>query len=319
MKILLGLLLSMTFIFANESLNSLYENVILKDSKQTIIDIKKLTNSIKSDNIETAKKDFVALIKSWKSVEAFYILGDLDDDFLDTPRYLDMYHQGNEDIKAQLDLIIKSDEDLKIALYKNSHKTINALEYILYKKDLKNKRVKDIALIITKKMQENFQDILDGYIKVKKSFVEDEPKANYVTVNSLIENSYKLNEWRIGNSAGLSKKYLGKADNRRAEYYISKNSITAIEAIIDTHLRILDTQKYKNYGTLARSYGANKAIDDAIAHLKDAKRYASQIKNDNFAEATNLYNSLKKLFYIYNITLIEKLQVTSKILDADGD
>jgi len=319
MKILLGLLLSITFVFANESLNSLYENIILKDSKQTLVDIKKLTADIKNDNFDKVKKDFVALVKSWKSVEAFYILGDLDDNYLDTPRYLDMYHQGNEDIKAQLDLILKSDEDLKVALYKNSHKTINALEYILFTKDLKMKRTKEIALIITKKIQQNLQEIQDGYLKVKSILIEDEKLANYVIVNSLIENSYKLKEWRIGDTAGLSKKYLGKPDNRRAEYYLSQNSIIAIKAIIDAHLRILDKQEYENYGSLARTYGASDAIDEAVKHLKDAKFYALKIKNDDFNKSKDMYESLKKLYFIYYITLIDKLQVTSKILDADGD
>lgn len=319
MKILFGLILSLTFVFANESLNSLYDNVILKDSKQTLVDIKKLTDSIKNDNINEAKKGFSKLVKSWKSVEAFYILGDLDEDYLDTPRYLDMYHQGNEDIKAQLDLILKSDEALKLALFKNSHKTINALEYILFTKDLKIKRTKNVALKITKKMQQYFQEIFDGYVKNKEKFIKDEKLANYVIVNSLIENSYKLKEWRIGDTAGLSKKYLNKANNKRAEFFISKNSIPAIVAIIDTHLKVLDKQNFKNYGSLAKSYGASTSIDEAISHLKDAKNYALKKQNDDLSNSSNLYASLKKLYYIYYINLIEKLQVTSKILDADGD
>ncbi len=319
MKILVGLILSITFMLANESMNSLYDNVILKDSRQTLADIKQLTKDVQDDNFGKIEQDFVALVKSWKSVEAFYILGDLDDDYLDTPRYLDMYHQGNEDIKTQLDLILKSDEDIKVALYKNSHKTINALEYLLYTKDLHNKRVKDTVLIITKKMQQNFQDIHDGYIKVKSDFMKDEKKENFVIVNSLGENSYKIKEWRVGNPAGLSKKYRGKPDNRRGEYFQSKNSITAIKAIIDTHLRILDKQEYKNYGTLAKSYGVQDSIDGAISNLKDARKYASQIQNDDFSDAKKLYDSLAKVHYIYNITLIDRLRVTSKILDADGD
>ncbi len=319
MKILLGLLLSLSFVFANEKLNSLYDNVILKNSKQTIVDIQNLTNIIKSGENEKAKDYFTPLVQSWKSVEAFYILGDLNYDYIDIPRFIDKYRQGNEDIKVQLDLVIASDEELKTALFKNSHKTINALEYILFTQDLNDERVKNIALIITKTMKRNLQEILNGYIEVRESFVSDKVKANFAIVNSLIESSFKLKEWRIGDSIGLSKKARGKPDNRRAEYYISKHSTIAIEAIIDTHLDILDKREFKNFGSLAEVYKMEDEIARAVNYLNSAKKYASKIENDDFSSAKNLHNSVKNLHFVYYISLIEKLNVTSKILDADGD
>ena len=107
-KILVGFVLLFNTLYANESLNSIYENVILKNSKNSIIEIQKLEKDIQLNKYSDAKKEFSSFIKSWKSVESFYILGDLDDSYLDTPRYLDMFHQANEDITKQLDLIISS-------------------------------------------------------------------------------------------------------------------------------------------------------------------------------------------------------------------
>lgn len=319
MRVVLVILLMFNILVANEYLNSIYDNIVLKNSKNAIESIKKLKQDIKTNNIKSAKKEFSNMVRTWKSVEAFYILGDLNEDYLDTPRYLDTFHHGNEDIKEQLDLIIKDSEDLSISLYKNSHKTINALEYILFTKDLKNNRVKDIALIITSKMLENLSEIYNAYKQARKDFVLDEKKANAIMLNSLIENSYKLKEWRIGDAAGFSRKYRNKPDNNRAEYSISKNSANAIEAILDTHYTILADQSFKNYGSLIKSYDIKNELDDAIKYLKQSKQNLKFILNDDFSKAKPLFNSTKKLHATYYISLIGKLKVTAKVLDADGD
>ena len=305
-KALVGLFLLSTILFGNENLLSIYDNILIK-------------NNINKEDKKEIIKSFGDFVKSWKSVEGFYILGDLDDNYLDTPRYIDTFHQGNEDIKKQLDLIIEEKEDLSISLYKNSHKTINALEYILFTKDLKNERVKNIALIITSNLEEKLTEILNGYMETKQKFLKDEVTANAIMLNSLIENSYKMKEWRIGDPSGLSRKFKGKASNERAEYYLSKNSIVAIKSILSTHLKLLGMQKFKNFGSMIRSYSVNEELDDAIKYLKNSLKNTEMIKNDNFADADELYKSLKKLHSTYYISLIGKLKVTAKILDADGD
>lgn len=318
-RFILGCVLFSTTLFANENLLSIYENILLKNSKQTIVDIQAIEKNIENEEQLKLKQSFRNLVKSWKSVEAFYILGDLDDSYLDTPRYIDMFHQGNEDITAQLDLIIKGKDDLSISLYKNSHKTINALEYILFTKDLSNQRVKDIALIIAKTLESNFQEIYDGYVATKDSFIKDEVTANAMMLNSLIENSYKIKEWRVGDAAGLSRKFKEKPSNERAEYSLSKNSIVAIESILQTHLMVLDTQKYKNFGSMIASYDVHEELEDAIKYLHTSVKYAKKIKNDDFSESKKLYRSLRKLHATYYISLIGELKITAKILDADGD
>lgn len=312
MKIILVLGVFVGSLFANGYLESIYENIALKSTKDAIKSVKVLQKNVKKEN-------FTNVVKSWKRVEAFYILADLNDDYIDIPRYIDIFHHGNEDIKIQLDKIVADKEDLSISLYKNSHKGINALEYILFTKDLNNKRVKDIIQIITSNMIINLEDIYNGYVESKDEFLKDMRKANAIMLNSLIENSYKLKEWRIGDAAGLSRKYKGKPDNRRAEYFISKNSKVAIESIIDTHLDVLDEREFKNYGSLIKSYGVTDEINDAIKYLKDSKNNLSLVQNDDFSKAKPLFKSAKKLHITYYITLIGKLKVTAKVLDADGD
>jgi hypothetical protein len=307
------------FLFANEYLESIYDNVVLKNSKEAIKSVEKLSNDIKNDNFKNVKKEFSEVVRTWKSVESFYLLGDLNDEYLDTPRYLDTFHHGNEDIKVQLDRIIADSEDLSISLYKNSHKTINALEYILFTKDLKIKRVKNISLAILSKMGENLKDIYSGYEKARADFIKDEQVANAIMLNSLIENSYKLKEWRIGDASGLSRKYKGKPDNKRAEYALSKNSQLAIKSILDTHLSILGKSEFKNYGDLIKSYDINDELNDAIKYLDGSLKKLNLIDGDDFSKAKPLYKQTKKLHATYYITLIGKLKVTAKVLDADGD
>ena len=319
MRWILSVVFLINTLFANENLSSLYENVILKNSKQTIVDVQTLQKHIQEDNIGLIENDFKNIVKSWKSVEAFYILGDLDDNFLDTPRYIDTFHQGNEDIKAQLDLIITSNEDLKISLYKNSHKTINALEYILFTKNLHNQKIKDITLVILQSIENNFTEIYNGYLKYQEKFIQDELRANAIILNSLSENSYKLTEWRVGDIAGFTKKYENKPDNSRSEYYLSKNTLLAIQSILQTHKTILDNQNFKNFGDVLKSYGATKVLEETTLYLNNALQSANKIQNDDLTQSQELYENLKKLHIAYYISLIDELKVTAKILDADGD
>lgn len=319
MKLVLTVFLFVNVLFANESLQSIYSNIILNNSKNAVLLAKDMRKNIEAIDIKSTKGVFAKLVVAWKKVEAFYILGDLNRDYLDTPRYIDIFHHGNEDIKKQLDLILSKKDELKYALYKNSHKSINALEYILFEKNLEQTRVRESALLVIAHIQKKLEEIHEGYIKEEKTFLKDEVTANAMMLHTLIENSYKLKEWRVGDPAGLSRKFKGKPNNERAEYYISQNSLLAIQAIIATHQVVLDKQNYKNFGTMIDSYGAKEELSSAHKYLSQALAQSKTIKNDNFLEAKPLFKSLKKLHATYYITLISKLKITAKILDADGD
>ena len=80
-----------------EILNTLYEKVIIKDINRALKDIKSLKQAVTKKDIKKSKEDFAKLVNSWKSVETFYLLGDISEDFIDTPRYIDIFNNGNED------------------------------------------------------------------------------------------------------------------------------------------------------------------------------------------------------------------------------
>ena len=67
-----------------EVVETLYEKVILKDIEIAINDATKLKKELENKNTQKVKEKFSELVGSWKSVESFYILGDLDEEYIDT-------------------------------------------------------------------------------------------------------------------------------------------------------------------------------------------------------------------------------------------
>lgn len=302
-----------------EVLNNLYEKVVLANSNQSLTDIDNLYDSIKKGDVKKSKEQFTQLVKSWKRVEAFYILGDLNEDYIDTPRYIDIFHNANEDITKQLDRAIKSRDEVRVVLFKNSLKSINALEYILSEKDIKNSRIKDIALTIVSKLKTLLSEINDEYKLQKENFLNDLKKANSITINDIIQSSYKLKEWRIGEVIGATKKYEGKPDNRRAEYYISKNSAAAIEAVLNTYKDIFDNKEYKDYGDYLLEITDGTQINDLRESITKALELVKEIKNDDFSKTQELYEEVGNIHVILFLEIVEELSINAKIIEADGD
>lgn len=298
-------------------IKSAYDNVVLKDSKKSLEDVDVVIEAI--TNKKGEKEAFSKLVKSWKSVETFYILADINEDFIDTPRYIDIFHNGNEDITKQLDRAIKSSDSVEIDLFKNSLKSINALEYILFTKDIKNKRVNEIALKIAKTIKSHLKDIHSEYMKVEEEFLKNLKKANAVIINAIIQNSYKLKEWRIGDVAGLTKKYENKPSVKRAEYYISKNSALAIQAVLETYKKVLDDPRYEDFGDYLLKITSGEDMKRLRLSLNKALELVKEIKNDDLTKANELYKEVNIIHVILFVEMIEELSINAKILDADGD
>lgn len=302
-----------------EVLNLVYENVVLKDIQKAIDDANNIEKSLEKKDENEIKKNFSKLVSSWKSVEAFYILGDLNEDFIDIPRLIDIFHNSNEDIKEQLDRAILSSDEPKIALFKNSLKSINALEYVIFEKDIKDKRVNELALEISRKISSHLNDIQEEYKVQKENFIKSVKKSNAIVINSIIQTTYKLKEWRVGDVMGLTKKYEEKPDNKRAEYFISKNSANAIKSILLTIKSLLADEKRYDFGDYLVNMTNGKQMKSLRNSLQEAINKVSKIKNDNFLESQELYEDINKVHVILFVEMIEELSINAKILDADGD
>ena len=297
----------------------IYTNVVLKNAKDALSNIELLSDLILAKEQNKAKEHFTDFVSAWKKVQAFYILGDLDEEYLDTPRFIDIFHQGNEDIKSQLDLILASEDKVSDIIYKNSHKSINALEYLLFKKDITDKRVNEALLLATSAIKNHLEDIHNGYQAKEKEFYDDDKKANAMIINALIESTYKLKEWRVADVAGYSKKYKNNPDITRGEYYISKNSKTALLAILSTYKAVMDSTKYKDFGDYFKEVVKIEEVDMVVKNINKSIELTKKIKNDDLRDTKKLYKSLKKVHIGFYIYLIDALKMNAKILDADGD
>jgi len=144
---------------------------------------------------------------------------------------------------------------------------------------------------------------------------------NAIIMNALIESSYKLKEWRVGDPAGLSRKYKNNPKNSRSEYPVSKLSYKAIEAILLTHQAMMGEQKFVNFSDVVHTAGADKALSGIRSNIKNALHdlHAAPVYDFKSKEIKNLYKELTALHNAYFISLIGTLKITSKILDSDGD
>jgi len=311
-KILLTSLVTASMMFGQTSLESILKNVSIPDVNETIKSAKTLQQDINS-------KNYTELLKSWKKVEALYFAGNLNEDYLDTPRYVDVFHNLKENLNEQMQRAIDSKDEPKIALFKNSFKTVNALEYVLFNDEKITPREKALTVEILNTMISNLEDIKAVYKEYLAGERKSEKWENAMIINTLIASTYRLKEWRIGDASGYSTKYKGSIDNRRAEYFLSKNSFEAIKAILDAHNEVIGNQKYYNFATMAKESGAGEQVKEAQDAIAKTYEELAKLEKDDFTNAKDLFKAARTFHNAYFLSLIEELSVTAKILDADGD
>ena len=311
-RVLFLVLLFSTMVFANERiLVNIIKNESIPNVENAISDAKILQKDVNAQN-------FTNFLKSWKKVEALYFAGDIDENYADIPRYIDVYNNLKEDLNAQMKKAIESKDEPKVALFKNSFKTINALEYVLFKDADISKREKDLSVVILDSIIANLQNVNKVY-KNYLSKSKDEKWENALIINTLISSSYRLKEWRIGNASGNASKFKNDPKNERAEYFLSQNSFSAIDAILQAHREVVEKHPYYDFATFALDKGAAIQLLEVIDKLKQMQEELKTLPKDDFTKANNLFNLAKELHNAYYVSLIGQLSITGKILDADGD
>lgn len=312
-RVLCLVLLFSSIVFANERiLVNIIKNVSIPNVQETIDNAKILQKDVNGDN-------FTNFLKSWKKVEAFYIAGDLDEDYSDTPRYIDVFNNLKEDLNSQMQRVIESKDEPKTALFKNSFKTINALEYVIFNDNEITKREKELSIVILNSMISHLEEIKTVYETYLLKPTKDEKWENALVINTLIASSYRLKEWRIGNASGNSSKFKNDVKNERAEYFLSQNSFNAIDAILEAHNQIVKKNKYYDFAAFVMDKGAAVQLLVVIDKIKEMQDELKVLPKDDFTKANKLFNSAKDLHNAYYVSLIEQLSITGKILDADGD
>ncbi|RXJ60581.1 imelysin family protein [Candidatus Marinarcus aquaticus] len=314
-------LLFVCSLFAQDAKQNILNKVLINDTQVTIDVTKKFITDLDDKSEEVLKKDFQELIYNWKKVEAVYVAGDLDSDYLDSPRYIDVYHNLKENLHEQMQRVRESNDSLAVSMFKNSFKTINALEYILYSNEKITTKDRAISKMILQNIQSHLEDILEVYTTKNRQFLEDETFTNAAVMNALVGSAYKLKEWRVADVLGATLKYKDNPNNNRAEYYLSKNSVLALKAILKTHQAILDAPEYFDFGDLYIKDLTHDEVQITRQIIKDALDALEKIPNDDLTskEAKEFYVIANNLYNNYFMSLIQELKITSKILDADGD
>lgn len=316
------------------ALETIRANVIIAEANATVAAAaamhsaaEALTQTRDAQRLAEAQAAFVTLMTAWKKTEAVYIAGALDSAMIDLPGEVDYFHVGNEDYRVQLDTIFESNGTLEIQLFRNSNKSINALEYTLFGSDHNataqlarmTPRRAAASVIMAEALQEKMQSIADFYAADER-LVGDGVDSVEALLNQLIDSAYGLKEWRVGDPAGLTVSYLDQPDTSLLEYVDSHRSLDAIRAILEAHAAVMEE------GMLSISALGNASVEglevqadivDALAAVDafDAS-LAEQLESD---ETAALYAALKTLFDDYYVSLINALQLTTEILDADGD
>lgn len=293
-----------------------------KSFEKRVKDFKKeleiFENNITAQKLQNIQNDFKSLVLSWKRVEATYIAGDYNTTMIDAPLLIDHFHTGNEDIGEQLDRALRISGDLEGLLFKNSSKGITALEYLVFTDSNITKRRVKASIIASSHIIKYASSIREFYEK-NREFTADTKRASASLINALIDSSYKLKEWRVGDGAGFTVKYKNQVDATRLEYFKSRQSLEAIKTILKTHQ---DAMRY--FSIFASSNGASKEVLEIDKSLQNAltiaNSYTTPLEDAVSEDKTyELYLALQTLHNGYYLSLISALNITSKILEADGD
>lgn len=312
----------------------IYHFVLINNSAKSAQQCSEFANTLKhSPDKATLQQSFSDLVQAWKAVETTYMLGSVAVETIDYPQLIDVFHRGNEKLEKALERALAGDNAPEKALYKNSYKSINALEYLLFGVEQPSARRQQLLTTITDNLCNKLELIAQAYVdNADKALSHGEngkggqyDKTTAYLLNSLVESAYKTREWRVGDAAGLSRKYQGNPDPRRQEYYLSGASLPAIEAILKTHERMIGDEFQPNFATYARENGAHEALEQAQQALMQAQNALTQIqqapKAMQFEPKTMrpLFDALDSLQTAYYKHLLKSLDVVAKILDADGD
>lgn len=310
-----------------QALASMYDNVIIKNADNAVQQCtdwqQTLLQAREGERSEQFNQSFAKLVMAWKAVEATYIAGELDQDAIDYPRYLDIFKVGNESIIVQMDKVLKSHSAPQTALYKHSYKTLNALEAVLYSDNQLTERKLALAQEISTHICERFNDIAKVYQQQRSAFLSAKDTALSMLANVLANQTLSLKDWRIGDVAGLTKKYENQPDVRRSEYYLSYLTLDAIKTILQTQNQLIGKQDYPNFAQIADIYGAQKPLNEARLQLTSALTEVEELMSEkqdiSQQNSRKLYQSVGKLQLIYYNDLIKALPVMAKILEADSD
>ena len=312
----------------SKTLHHLYNKVILSDSQAALVSLRTLHAELQkpAPNWPSLQQQFSQFALAWKAVESLYIAGDLNDNYLDHTRFMDYFHQGNESITKQVKHALNSHLPVDKAFFKHAHKSLNALEAILFDIPTNNPqydRRQAAALLSSTYLLLWMQEINDFY-KSNTGFVNGGTKSLNILLNRLIDSSYKLANWRVGEAAGLTPKSNGSVNPQRLEFHHSQLSKAALSRILKSHQQILNNSHDLDLLVIGEAFNAKEDMAFLQKRLSITLDTLAAIPNPLTEQLETpayekLYVQLNMLQNAYYFMLINNLNLEAHILDADGD
>ncbi|TEW54842.1 hypothetical protein E2R68_06625 [Psychromonas sp. RZ22] len=300
---------------------SIYDNVIQHNADNAVTSCLNLQTALSSKSDDVRHQAFVTLAKSWGKVQASYILGDYDMNAMDYPLMIDYFHSGNENIHESIERLVSRDSKPSTALYKNSYKTMGAIDSVMFSADWTERR-KEFAKVMVANVCERFTQISDGYKANRDAFLFDVDRGLSLVVNAEIEHIYKTRDWRIAQVSGLTKANLGITKPELQQYPYSQASWAFIGGILETNEQLLGEKKQPNVATIAYEKHGKDGINAVQTALKASLlAYKNTPVDHNFKlnEMIPVYQGLldvQKAFYRH---LVSEIGVSANLIDADGD
>jgi len=300
---------------------SIYDNVLQQNADNAVQYCANLEDALDNKSADVRHQAFVQLAEGWGRVQASYILGNYDMNAMDYPLMIDYFHSGNEDIHASIERLIGRDSKPETALYKNSYKTMGAIDSVMFSGEWSERR-KAFAEVMVTNVCKRFTQISDGYKENRDAFLFDVDRGLSLVVNAEIEHIYKTRDWRIAQVSGLTKANLGITKPETQQFPYSEASWAFIGGIIATNEQLLGEDKQPNVATIAYEKHGSEGINAVQAALKstlEAYKNTPADHNFNLNDMIPVYQGLLDIQKAFYRELVSRIGVSANLIDADGD
>ena len=301
---------------------AIYDNVLQANAKTAVESCAAMERALTSD-ASARRAAFIQLTGDWAKVRSTYILGGYDMDAMDYPIMVDYFHMGKEDIHVALERAVNEPGEPSHLLYKNSYKSLTALDDMLFSGEWSAHR-QALAGYITHTVCKRIQRIDEGYTEYRDDYLADPDKALSLLINASIENVYKTRDWRIAQVSGLTKQTLGKYLPQNMQYPVAgaDASWNAVGRVIDAQAELLSADYAPNLATLAQEKGADasfSALQQALSETRTAYNAVPVANAFDMQNVIPVYQGLQDMQKLFYRQVVGALGVTAKIVDADGD
>ncbi|MDA7747044.1 hypothetical protein N8878_06920 [Psychromonas sp.] len=300
---------------------SIYDNVLQYNADNAVKECTHLQTSLQSKSSEERHQAFANLAKGWAQVQASYILGDYDMNAMDYPLMIDYFHSGNEDIHESIERLVARDTKASTALYKNSYKTMGAIDSVMFSGEWSERR-KEFAEIMVANVCKRLTQISDGYKANRDAFLFDVDRGLSLVVNAEIEHIYKTRDWRIAQVSGLTKTNPGAAKPETQQYPYSEASWVFIGGILETNHQLLAESQQPNVASIAyekEGKAGIKAVQMALEAATLAYKNTPIDHDFNSKDMALVSQKLSELQTTFYQHLVSQIGVSANLIDADGD